>query len=405
MRAGLRGLSSSHNSSLSTARGVVMKTNTSSSEATRLHQRALVVDFHAHPSLKTYLFRRKLQKRYRPRGLFWPFTLRTNLPSLSDGGVNAVVSAIYLPERALLSDCFPLRILQFLSPNRWKRLMDDDRLQRTLDMLDDLEEAVSKTTPVDGVRLEVARSRSELDTITARGDIAFIHAVEGAHSLNGDPANVGVLFERGVSTITLVHFYPNGVAFPVDGIPPSMKRLGCFRTPVDLTKGLDTLGPPVIEEMVRLGIIVDMTHCTFPARQEVIEIVDNRRPIIMSHVGAATLRDDPMNPTDREIQAIANSGGMVGVIAMNHWLGDRDEGDGIDLMVATIERIRQAGGIETAAIGTDFDGFTDPPDDLTDHSHLPRLSEALFAAGFSAADLEKILGGNARRVLEAGWGR
>ena len=55
------------------------------------------------------------------------------------------------------------------------------------------------------------------------------------------------------------------------------------------------------------------------------------------------------------------------------------------------------------ALGTDFDGFTDPPDDLPDAARLPLITEKLLQRGVPEPDIKKILGGNAQRVLETGW--
>jgi membrane dipeptidase len=57
------------------------------------------------------------------------------------------------------------------------------------------------------------------------------------------------------------------------------------------------------------------------------------------------------------------------------------------------------------AIGTDFDGFTDPPDDLPDAAMLPRLTQRLIAEGYSQQEIAKIWGGNTLRVLREGWGK
>ncbi len=80
-----------------------------------------------------------------------------------------------------------------------------------------------------------------------------------------------------------------------------------------------------------------------------------------------------MNPTDAEIKTIAGFGGVIGVIFMNYWLDSGHHDNGLDLIVATIKHIVDKGGIDAVAIGSDFDGFTDPPDDLKDISEMPRL--------------------------------
>jgi membrane dipeptidase len=63
------------------------------------------------------------------------------------------------------------------------------------------------------------------------------------------------------------------------------------------------------------------------------------------------------------------------------------------------------GGIDCIGLGTDFDGFTDPPDDLKDHSRIPDVIHVMQENGFTPAEVEKVVGGNARRVLNDGWGR
>ena len=104
-----------------------------------------------------------------------------------------------------------------------------------------------------------------------------------------------------------------------------------------------------------------------------------------------------------EIRHIADTGGVVAVIFMNYWLGEHTTKDGLDAIVATAKQIADVGGIDTVAFGSDFDGFTDPPDDIKDISQMPRLTDALLAAQFSESDVEKILGRNMERVLRAGW--
>ena len=85
---------------------------------------------------------------------------------------------------------------------------------------------------------------------------------------------------------------------------------------------------------------------------------------------------------------------------------------GLKYIMQTIDRITQFGGVKTAAIGSDFDGMTDPPDELTDMSHMPRLTRELASIWrspdnpkYSEKDIANILGGNALRLLRNGWGR
>jgi membrane dipeptidase len=375
------------------------------SDAAALHSESVVTDLHAHPSNKTYLFERKLYEQHRSGKTLDPWALRVDLPKLRVGGVNVLLNSIYLFEEGLFGDCFPLRLVRLLAPRRWKRLFEGDRFERTVDLIRHFEQAVAASEAVGGVRLRIAKSRAEMDEVVHDGDLAVLHSVEGAHSLGGTAANVSELFDMGVCLITLAHFYPNGVAYPVPGVPRSMRFLGCFSEPKDLTMGLTALGNDVIEEMIRLGVLIDLTHCTPVARDEAFAQVNNRCPLVMSHVGAHALNPEPMNPTDDEIRRIADSGGVIGVIFMNHWLAPGEQRDGIGLIVDTVRHFMNVGGVDCVGLGSDFDGFTDPPDDLKDHSTLPDLTARLLGGGLSHDQVEKVLGGNALRVLREGWGR
>ncbi len=374
-----------------------------SREALDLHSSALVIDAHVHPSLKTFLFRKRLHRTHRSGGAFNPFTLRVDLPKTMAGGVDTIVSSIYLPEPGLLADCRALKLLSKIAPKRIRRLFKGDPFERTLEILDDFERALGRANARGRELARIVRSTDEIRGAQSDGVIAVVHAVEGAHSLGGRVESVEALSSRGVSMLTLAHFYVNDVAAPVVGIPPEMQKLSCFKQPKDLNLGLGPLGRPVIEEMLRLGMIIDLTHCTPNARRQAYGICGTRRPLVFSHVGVQPLADDPMSPTEDEIRHIADTGGVIAVIFMNTWLGEHQSKMGIKAIVATIKRIIEIGGIDAVAIGSDFDGFTDPPDDLEDIAQMPKLTQALLETGFRDTEIEKILGLNMERVLRDGW--
>jgi membrane dipeptidase len=152
-------------------------------------------------------------------------------------------------------------------------------------------------------------------------------------------------------------------------------------------------------------MILDIAHCTSPARERIYDIVGNRLPLIASHVGAYEINPSPYNLKDWEIRKIAETGGVVGVIFMNYWLMPHETKRGLNYIARTLEHFVDVAGIDYVAIGTDFDGFTDPPDDLSDASQLPKLTQRLVAEGYSHEAILKIWGGNVLRVLREGWGK
>ena len=138
----------------------------------------------------------------------------------------------------------------------------------------------------------------------------------------------------------------------------------------------------------------------------------------MSHVGveAEFIRNRGVNATDRylaasneDIDAIAASGGVIGVIFYNYWLSgimERKHSDtdyGIEYIYRTIEYVRnRTGSCDNIAIGTDFDGMTDTPDDYRDISSFARL-RGYLGIHLTPKEVDGILGGNFLRVLRDGW--
>jgi membrane dipeptidase len=170
-------------------------------------------------------------------------------------------------------------------------------------------------------------------------------------------------------------------------------------------RGLTDKGRAVVERMVERRMVPDVTHCTRVSRQQIYELVANRVPVIASHIGVHSMNDAEYNLDKSDVSAIVASGGVVGVIFMPYWLERSHPGPGREAIWQTMERVREwsDGSWAHVAIGTDFDGFTDPPDDCDSEAKLPLIREMLESKGVSRTDVEAVLGGNARRVLRDGW--
>ncbi|HEX9728007.1 MAG TPA: membrane dipeptidase [Gemmatimonadales bacterium] len=381
-----------------------------SATARQVHRQATVVDLHAHPSLKTFFSGVSFKDSQTVNEGFKLTELRTNYPSLLAGDIDVLCSAVYVPEKYLRHDCWVIHFgSHFIQP--LKVALDGDPFDIALRVLRHMESevaAVNAMTPAPARTAAVVTSNQELDAALGAGQLAVIHTIEGAHVLNGDVTNVALLKAEGVASITLAHFYPNGVAPPVEAIPKDvfLRTLRCFQFQEDLTARLPQTGKDVVEEMYHHGVVVDLTHTTRPARRDVYAIPNPRhRPIVMSHVGAASLYAADINAYQEDIDAIRASGGVVGVIFYNYWLvNDYHRQDTLHHVVRHVRELANTGGEDLVALGSDWDGMTDPPNDLKEPADWPRLTDALLAAGFTSTQVEKFLGGNARRVLRDGWG-
>tara|TARA_R110000824_G_scaffold14985_7_gene63405 strand:- start:5113 stop:6366 length:1254 start_codon:yes stop_codon:yes gene_type:complete len=407
------------------------------------HKDATIVDMHTHSTLKSFMFnrdlgggKRRLLAKFFSEG-FWPFSERITFPKLEEGGVDVVLSTAYTLEQGWIDDIKLIKFLLWAFRGVRKKLVDPTYFDATNAMLDEMENQVKAYNEK---RLEESRpvsmafSVDELLANIERGDISIIHSIEGGHCLNGELGkrrvedavavkpliekeildNLERFYNRGVAYLTLAHFYPNHIAPPVFPYPEYgsghmdwKKALGRW----DMNQGLTSIGKKVVQSMKDMGMLIDISHCTPKARQEVYDIVGNDLSrVFASHNGAFGINPDPYNLEDWEIKWLADHNGLLGVIFMNYWISPIDTGLGLKYIEQTIDYIRNVGGHEIIGIGTDYDGFTDPPDEMTDISELPRLTKYLSCLK-SSIDKDKypeqtikdILGGNAMRFITEGW--
>jgi membrane dipeptidase len=367
-----------------------------------------LTDIHAHPAMNAFLWDRDLRKHYRTGKAFNPLASLSDFPMLEQGGVKVLWSSLHVPEREYFG-CWLIRIAAHFTRGG-RDLLNLDAWQCLQVMMAAMERQVARTD-----RFEIARSNAELDRVLASGRTAILHTVEGGHVLGaglapadvqGRLARVDELADRGVASLTLAHLFPNDIAGHAEAIPKEQRHLPTcpFDTGVVLTRGLTPTGEAVLERMVARGMVPDVTHCTPVARRQVYALVNGRVPVIASHTGLQPLNPEPYNLDQDDVDAIAASGGVVGVIFMPYWLDGSHPGPGLDAIWRTMDQLRAwTGSWQHVSIGTDFDGFTDPPDDCDGAYKLPVIRELLEAKGLSGADIEAVLGGNARRVLAAAW--
>ena len=405
-----------------------------------LHDSSTVVDLHNHAVLKRFLLERDLSssKTKLLTGLFkrafWPLSQRSTFPLIDKGGLDVVLSTCYVPEREWLEDQSLVKWALALAPSVRRRVFDPFYFDATVNMMDDMEEQAEEYNG--NIKSEentraicFAHNGQELQQILGDGDIALIHSVEGGHSLQGIECetssdikvieaevlqNLEYLAERGVAYLTLAHFYPNVLAHPVFPYPNyGIKRNNWKELMAgwDMNVGLSKLGKLVVERMCDLKMIIDVAHCTPKARSDVYDIVGDRQSrVINSHAGVFEINPDPYNLHDWELQWFSQHGGVLGIIFMNYWINPVDTPLGLRCIERTVEHAMRIGGSDIVGIGTDFDGFTDPPDEITDMSELPRLTRYLSSLSggigkpkYSEKVISKILGGNALRLLKDGW--
>ena len=369
-----------------------------------------LTDIHAHPAMNAFLWDRDLRRHYMTGRTFNPLASLSDFKMLEKGGVKVLWSSLHIPEQDYFR-CWFIRLAAHLTAGG-RKLLKLNAWECLLAMMAEMERQVTRAPD----RFELARSNADLDRVLAAGKTAIVHTVEGGHvlgagldvdDLSGRLARLDQLAERGVASLTLTHLFPNDLAGHAEAIPAAQRTFPIcpLDTGVELSRGLTPVGRAVLERMVELRMVPDVTHCTPVARQEVYELVAGRVPVIASHAGVQSMNPEKYNLDESDVRAIAAAGGVVGVIFMPFWLDQAHPGPGLDAIWRTMDRVREWSGDswQHVAIGTDFDGFTDPPDDCTSAAQLPRIREVLDPKGIARDDVEAVLGGNARRVLRGGW--
>jgi microsomal dipeptidase-like Zn-dependent dipeptidase len=227
--------------------------------------------------------------------------------------------------------------------------------------------------------VESAGDLQRLLAVRARGQavVGGLLAIEGAQSLEGELRNLDVLFAAGFRMLGLVHFFDNAVGGSVHG-----ERKG----------GLTGFGRAVLQRAEQLGMLIDVAHASGALMDDVLALAT--RPVLSSHGGVRGTCDNHRSLSDAQARAIAASGGVIGI---GFW-PRATCGDDVAAIVRALRYAVDLVGVEHVALGSDFDGSVQVPFDV---SGLPLLTEALLQAGFSPADLEKVMGGNVVRVLQA----
>ncbi len=170
-------------------------------------------------------------------------------------------------------------------------------------------------------------------------------------------------------------------------------------------EGLTELGKELVARAQGLGITVDVSHLNDPSFWDVVAVT--KKPIIASHSNARAVCKHPRNLTDDQIQAVKEKGGTIGINFSVKFLDDdwkATKGKGITLATFKkhIDHIANIAGVETVAMGSDYDGTTIPPCMQTP-ARFPDLFQYLGENGYSKHDLEKIGHENLLRVFKATW--
>jgi membrane dipeptidase len=327
-----------------------------SNEARALHKAYPPIDLHADTLLWSRWFGYDLHTRHEPP--LWRAALggHIDVPRMRDGGMGA-------------------QFFSLVSLPMGKRVRGLARAVN--DEIDLLAEAIARR-PDD---LRLARTASEVEGCRRDGTIAALLGIEGAHALEGDLDRIEAFAKRGVRYLGLLHFTPNDAGWPAYGPGRNDDR------------GLTAWGLDLVGRCEAARVLVDLAHINRKGFLDACSVA--KRPPIVSHTGVLGAFEHWRNIDDAQLRAVADKGGVVGVIFCPRYLG----GHGVEHVVRHLRHILNVLGEDAPALGSDWDGFIVPTPDLSDPRGLPLLTDALLQAGFPERTIGKILRGNVMRVL------
>jgi len=240
------------------------------------------------------------------------------------------------------------------------------------------------------------RTATELEAALANGTFAIELHMEGAEPIDPKLDALPVFHAAGLRSIGPVWSRPNAFA---SGVPFQ------FGVSPDTGPGLTDAGRALVAACNELGIIVDVSHLNEKGFWDIAGMT--RHPIVATHCGAHALAPSTRNLTDKQLDAIGESDGIVGINFHVGFLHAEGSSDGRETSLTRIcdhlDYIVDRIGIAHVALGSDFDGAT-MPTDLGDATGLPDLMGELRRQGHDDVALTAIASGNWLRVFRATWG-
>ena len=302
-------------------------------------------------------------------------------------------------------------------------------IQRALDMIDSVYEQARRHPD----KMMMAFSTQDILAARREHKLAALMGVEGGHAIQGDMRVLRDYYRLGVRYMTLTWSNTNELGDSSGDLNDKT---------VQHHDGITDFGRQVVREMNRLGMMVDISHVA--DRTFFQALVASRAPVIASHSSSRALTDVPRNMTNDMLIALARNGGVAQV---NFYCGfisqkyvdkrkelqaqhdpDYEKVQSLFLQPQTpevrkqldaakaalvtklprpplsdlidhIDHMVKVAGVDHVGLGSDFDGIDCSPQGLDSAADLPKITQALYERGYTAADLDKILGGNLMRVF------
>ena len=313
-----------------------------------------------------------------------------DLPQMLQGGFGGGMFAVYIPSGGDLA-----KLDDLMSGETY-----DVPLSALLNAGEALPAALAMTSILMRIerasngRFKICRTAGEIRNCFAKGVIAAVLHFEGAEAIDADLYALDVFYEAGLRSLGPVWSRPTIFG---NGVP--------FRYPStgDTGRGLTDIGMRLIRRCGELGIAIDLSHMNEKGFWDVAKV--SQKPLIATHSNAHSICPHSRNLTDRQLDAIKDSGGMAGLNFANCFLrpdGQRGADTPVELMLRHFDHLIAKLGVDHVGLGSDFDGAM-VPEAIKDVTGLPVLLAAMRKNGYDEATLAKLCHENWINVLETTW--
>lgn len=256
---------------------------------------------------------------------------------------------------------------------------EGDPLETCLEMIDKFYVELEKNASY----ISLATNFEEIIKNDSEGKMSAILSIEEGGVLKGKLYNLRNFYRLGVRAITITWNTPNEIGF--SNIKEEYSN-----------KGLTRFGEEVVHEMNKLGMLIDVSHLSDKGFYDVARLTS--KPFIASHSNSRTMKEHSRNLSDDMIRTLSESGGVMGICFERDFLGESENARVKD-MIRHIKHIRNIGGIDVIALGSDFDGCH-PNAEISNIGEIQKLAHGLRASEFSEDEIDKIFYKNALRVIK-----
>ena len=323
-------------------------------EAKRIHNRIITLDSHCDTPMffsegfTAQMFAKRTDK------------VLVDLPKMREGFLDASIMVAYLKQGERDAESL---------------LAATAKADRILTQIEEM--VAANCTEVD-----IAYKPSDIARLKHAGKKAIMLGIENGYAIGKDLSLLEHFAKRGIVYMTLCHNGDNDICDSAKGNAEH--------------GGLSPFGEKVVQEMNRLGIMVDMSHAAESSFYDALEV--SMKPIVCSHSSARALCDHPRNLTDDQMRALARKGGVAQVTMYNGFLRTDGKATIIDA-VEHLNHMVNIMGIEHVGIGTDFDGDGGVPG-MANASEVINFTRRLLRERYSEEQIQMIWGGNFLRVME-----